>query len=55
MKKSFLNSLGLFFSAREKDLNNFKGRLFPIKSLYKVQTPTPTPELATEPTKQIRI
>ena len=55
MKKSFLNNLGLLFSAREKILNNFKRRLFPIKKLDKIPThgPTcePTPELATEPTK----
>ena len=30
-KKSFLNNLGLLLSAREKVLNSFKGRLFPIK------------------------
>ena len=30
-KKSFLNNLGLLFSAREKVLNSFKSRLFPIK------------------------
>ena len=31
-KKSFLNNLGLSFSAREKVLNSFKRRLFPIKN-----------------------
>ena len=39
-------------SAREKVLNNFKSRLFPIKILDKILTGEPTPELATEPTKQ---
>ena len=28
---SFLNNLGLLFSAKEKVLNSFKSRLFPIK------------------------
>ena len=31
--KSFLNNLGLFFSTREKVLNNFKSRIFPLKNL----------------------
>ena len=49
MKKSiFLNNLGLSFSAREKFLNSFKSRLFPIKKLDKVPTCEPTPEAATE-------
>ena len=62
-KKSFLNNLGLLFSAREKVLNNFKNRLFPIKNLDKIPAREPTPEVqseqevatepgvATEPTK----
>ena len=34
LKKVFLNNLGLLlFSAREKVLNNFKSRLFPIIKL----------------------
>ena len=49
--------LGLPFSGREKVLNSFKSRLFPIKNLDKIPTcqPTPepdaeaTPEVATEP------
>ena len=47
--KSFLNNLGLLFSAREKVLNSFKSRLFPIKNLDKIPTHEPTPEPATEP------
>ena len=34
-KDFFLNNLGLSFSATKKVLNNFKGRLFPIKNLDK--------------------
>ena len=53
-KRSFLNNLGLSFSAREKVLNSFKSRLFPTKKLYKIPTPEPTaeptPEVATEAT-----
>ena len=30
-KRSFLNNLGLLFSAREKLLDNFQSRLFPMK------------------------
>ena len=36
-KKYFLNNLGLLFSAREKFLERFKSRLFPIKNLIKFQ------------------
>ena len=50
-KRPFLNNLGLFFSAREKVLNNFKSRLFSIKNLEKYPTRDSTTELATEPTK----
>ena len=56
-KKYFKNILGLLFSAREKVLNNFKIRLFPIKNLDKISTPEPAavpgtePEVAKEPTK----
>ena len=39
------------FTAREKVLNNFKSRYFPIKNLDKIPTREPTPELATERTK----
>ena len=48
-KKYFLNNLGLSFSAREKVLNRFKSRLFPLKNLNKTPTREPTPEPATEP------
>ena len=51
-KRGFFNNLGLLFSAREKLLNNFKSRLFPIKNLDKISTSEPTPELEIEPTKQ---
>ena len=44
-KTLFLNDLGLLFSAREKVLNSFKSRLFPIKNLDKI----PTRESAAEP------
>ena len=57
MERSFFSSnLGLLFNAREKVLNNFKSRLFPIKNLDKIPTREPTreltPELSIEPTKQ---
>ena len=42
--KSFLNKLGSLFGAREKGLNFFKSRLFPIKNLDKIPTREPTPE-----------
>ena len=41
-KKSFLNNLGLLFSARENVLNSFKRRLFPIKE--REQAPEEIPE-----------
>ena len=43
-KKSFLNNLDLFLSAREKILNNFKSKIFPIKNLGENPTTEPTPE-----------
>ena len=48
MKKVFFNILGLLFSGREKVLNSFKSRLFPIEKLDKIPTREPT-EPATEP------
>ena len=57
-KKSFLNNLGLLFSAREKVLNSFKSRLFPIKNLDTFPTREPTrgttteTKVAKEPAKQ---
>ena len=48
LKKKFLNNLGLLFSAREKVLNSFKSRLFPIKKLHKILTRETTPEPAAE-------
>ena len=62
--KSFLNNLGLFFSAREKVPNNFKSRIFPIKNLDKTSAreltfesaiqpaPKPTPETRKAKTKR---
>ena len=51
-KKSFLNNLGFLFSAREKALNSFENKLFPIKNLDEIPTrqpaPQPTPEVTTE-------
>ena len=32
-KRSLLNNAGLFLSAREKILNNFKSKIFPAKDL----------------------
>ena len=37
-KGFFINNLGLLFRDREKVLNNFKTRLFPIKNLHKIPT-----------------
>ena len=39
---SFLNNWGLFLSAREKILNNFKRKIFPITNLDKILAPEPT-------------
>ena len=52
-KKSFLKNLELLFRTREKVLNSFKSRLFPIKNLDKTPTrePATEPEVASEPTK----
>ena len=47
----FLNNVGLFLSARENVLNNFKSKIFQIKHQDKTLTPEPTPEPAREPTK----
>ena len=44
-KEFFFKYLGLLFSAKEKVLNNFRIRIFPIK----IPTLDPTPEVATEP------
>ena len=51
--KSFLNNLGLLFSAREKVPNSFKSRLFSIKNVDKITTREPAAETAAEkiPTK----
>ena len=39
IKRLFLNNLGLFVCTREKVINNFKSRLFPIKDLDKSSSP----------------
>ena len=46
-KKLFISNTGLFFTAREKVLNNFKNRLFPIRDLE--PEPEPESEPKTEP------
>ena len=46
-KRYFLNSLGLIPGAREKILNNFKSRIFPVKNLDEIPTPEQAPEPAT--------
>ena len=48
-EQSFLNNLVFLLSVREKVLNSFKGRLFPIKKLDKILTSEPTPKPATDP------
>ena len=57
---SNLNNIGLFFSAREKVLNNFKSEAFLIKNHNKTLTPEPgrkptleaTPEPVQEPAQK---
>ena len=44
----FLKKLELLFNIREKILDNFKSRLFPIKHLDKIETCQPKPKWATE-------
>ena len=52
-KISFLNNVGLFLSAREKILNNFRSKLFPLKNTTREEAPEqafePTPEPASAP------
>ena len=43
-KQLFLSNIGLYFTAREKVLNNFQNRLFPTKNLK----PEPESELKIE-------
>ena len=43
VKKSFLKNVSLFLSAKEKVLNNFKSKIFPIKYIDKILTPDSTP------------
>ena len=57
-EKACFNNLGLLFSAREKVLNSFKSRLFPIKKkLNKIPThePATDPEVAKEPATELEI
>ena len=48
-KKLFLSNIGLFFSARQSILNNFRDRLVPLKNLEPEPELEPKPELKTEP------
>ena len=52
-KRSFSNNVGLLFTAREKVLNSFKRRLFPIKNLEKITTreAAAEPDTGKTPTK----
>ena len=45
-KRSFLKNTRFLFRAREKILNNFRGKIFPTKNLDKTATPEPEPEPA---------
>ena len=49
-KRSFINNVGLFLSAREKMLNHFKNKIFPIKNLDKIPTLARTPKWTTDTT-----
>ena len=48
--KEFFKQLTIIIQCKEKVLNNFKSRLFAIKSFTKIATREPTPDVATEPT-----
>ena len=52
-KRSFLSNLGLFFSSREKVLNNFRSKLFPVRILDKIPIREATFESAFEPAPEI--
>ena len=47
-KGSFLTNVGLFLSAREKVLNDFKSRIFPMKDKIPTPASEPAPESALE-------
>ena len=49
-KRFFINNAELFLSGREKILNNFKSKIFPIKTLDKIPTPEPRANQTPEPT-----
>ena len=49
-KRSFLKNAGFFASAGEKNLNNFKSKIFPTKNSGKISTPKPAPKSEPEPT-----
>ena len=51
-KRSFLQNAGLFLSAREKILNNFKSKIFPTKNPEKILAPEPTVFDTLKPTKE---
>ena len=46
IKKRFIKNVAIFLDSREKILNSFKSKIFPITNLGK----TPTPEPNTDPT-----
>ena len=46
IKKRFIKNVAIFLDSREKILNSFKTKIFPITNLGK----TPTPEPNTDPT-----
>ena len=48
-KKLFMNNVVLFLTAREKVLNNFENRLFPIENLEQELEPELEPEPEQEP------
>ena len=45
-------SVGLFGSATENILDNFKRKIFPIKNLDKTPRPGPTREIKSKPTPE---
>ena len=52
-KKSFLNNVILFLSAREKILNDFRSNIFSTKKLDKTLTPELTPDPTPKHTKHL--
>ena len=48
--KVFSEQCRIIFSAKEKIINNFKGKIFPIKNLEKIPTPGPAHKSTPDPT-----